>query len=112
MKQREYKKIQEFARNYYIDPSTYIFKISEEQQQNELHKLKLGLREEQFFVVVDLLNFTIIDFGGVESLGFDPKTFTLKNYFDMVDPQGVMPMLTALGKQTFLIFKLPKYQSF
>ncbi len=89
----------------HANPSSYIFKISEEQQQNELHKLKLGLREEQFFVVVDLLNFTIIDLGGVESLGFEPKTFTLKNYFDMVDPQGVMPMLTALGKQTFLFSK-------
>lgn len=101
-KKNTYSQIKDFARELYQNQENYRFLISEEMQQEELHRLKSGLREEQFFVVIDLLKFSIIDVGGVEALGYNERQFTLQRYFEMIPSQGVQSLMTTLGKQTFL----------
>ncbi|MDI9878292.1 helix-turn-helix transcriptional regulator [Flectobacillus longus] len=97
-----YLSIKAFADEYYNQKSNYEFIVSQETQQSEIDRLKKGIRHEQFFIIVDLLNFKIIDHGGLEEFGFDSKAFSLKTYFQMIPSKGITSLLKLLGEQTFL----------
>ncbi|WP_026997261.1 LuxR C-terminal-related transcriptional regulator [Flectobacillus major] len=97
-----YLSVKAFADEHYNKKSDYEFIVSQETQQTEIHRLKKGIRQEQFFIIIDLLNFKIIDHGGLEEFGFDSKTFSLKTYFQMIPSKGITSLLQLLGEQTFL----------
>ena len=101
----EFLRIKAFSEEVYQNSEAYEFLILQDIQSKEIFKLHNGLREEQFFMVVDLLNLKIIEHGGLEEFGHDGRNFTLKSYFEMIPANGVMSLLTALGKQTFLLSK-------
>jgi hypothetical protein len=100
-----FEEIKTFSRTAYANKGSFEFLISEEMHKMEIKKLQDGIREEQFFVIIDLIDLKIIEMGGIEELGFDKHNFTLKNYIEMIPSNGITKLLTTLGKQTFLLSK-------
>lgn len=99
----EFQKVQQFSQNYFSNKESYSFLINSNVQNQEIQKLNSGLREEQFFLIIDFLNLRINHSGGLQELGYINESFTLSDYFKMMPDSGFTSLLTVLGKQTFIL---------
>lgn len=99
----EFEKIKSFSTEFFKNPEDYQFLVKPETQETEIQKLKIGLREEQFFIVIDLLNTKILAHGGLDAFGHEQDSFSLKDYFSLMPESGITSLLTVLGKQTFAL---------
>ena len=97
-----YSSVKTFADEYFKNKEDYEFVVSKETQLNEIQLLKKGIRQEQFFIIIDLLNFKIIDHGGIEEFGYDSRNFSMNTYFQLIPSKGITSLLQLLGEQTFL----------
>jgi hypothetical protein len=94
--------IADFCKKAYKDKDKFQYVVDAKSQEQEILRLKNGLREEDFFIIIDLLNMKIIDLGGWDELGYDERYFSLKNYFEISPSNGLLTLLYSLGKQLFL----------
>lgn len=116
--QQEMQRLSLFLNELFPDPKGLTLMVTAEQQQAELKQLREGLRTEQFFLVVDLLSMRIVEAAGLEELGYQSSQFTFRQYLSAFPTQGMLQLITLLGKQSFsmsdqamVTFMNPKYVS-
>jgi hypothetical protein len=114
----EYDKAKFFAKELFSDIQEPKFLVSSKQQDEELKKLKIGLRDEQFYIIVDMLSFEIVAAGGLEEVGFRSDDFSMRQYFKLLETDGVVQAMTLLAREMFRLtgkagmkFMSPKYIS-
>jgi hypothetical protein len=114
----EYKSVKEYTKNEFSEIKLEKLIVSEKQQLDEIEKLKIGLRHEQFFFIVNVENFSIITANGLEEIGFHSETFDMMQYAQLLPSHGILQMLTLYWKKIFefniqekslLSFLKPKY---
>jgi hypothetical protein len=97
----EYEKSKAFSKNLFPDSSNVKFLIDAETQNRELERIRTGLRYENFFSVVNMLDFEIKHLAGFEVLGYNSNQVTLKDYFGMIKNDGIVQLMSLLGRETF-----------
>lgn len=114
----EYDKAKFFAKELFSNVQEPKFLVSTKQQEDELKKLKIGLRDEQFYLIVDMLSFEIVAAGGLEEVGFRSNDFSMRQYFKLLETDGVVQAMTLLAREMFRLtgkagmkFMSPKYIS-
>ncbi len=112
----EYEKAKNFSKELFPTAHELKFIVSPKQQEDELEKLKIGLRDEQFYIVIDMLSFEITHAGGIEAIGFRSDSFKMKQYFNLLQNDGVIRAMTLLAREMFRLtgkagmqFMSPKY---
>ena len=114
----EYKSVKQYTLNEFSENKIEKLIISEKQQKDEIEKLKIGLRHEQFFFIVNVENFSIVTAHGMEEIGFHSDTFNMVQYAQLLPSHGILQMLTLYWKKIFefniqekslLSFLKPKY---
>jgi hypothetical protein len=114
----EYKNAKEFAKKKFPEENSEKLMIPERQIEEEIEKLKSGLRHEQFFMIVNVENFSIIEAYGLEEIGFRSETFDMLQYAQLLPSHGILQILTLYWKKIFefsveekkmLSFLKPKY---
>lgn len=65
--------------------------------------MKQGLRPEQFFMIVDFVNLKIVAAAGLEEIGYDSSHFTFRQYLSIFPSQGMLQLITLVGKQAFAL---------
>lgn len=80
--------------------------------------MRLGLRHEQFFLIVDFVNLAVVDAAGLEEIGYDSARFSFRQYMSTFPSQGMLQLITMVGKQAFVLsqqtpfsFMTPNYVS-
>jgi len=104
--QDEFTSSKAFAKELFPNPEKMKFSVSAEQQQTELKRIKEGLRYEQFFCIIDMLNFEMKYAAGFEALGYNSSQVSLKDYFKMIKVDGIVQLMQLLGRETFKLSHL------
>lgn len=104
--QDEFTSSKAFAKELFPNPEKMKFSVSAEQQQTELKRIKEGLRYEQFFCIIDMLNFEMKHAAGFEALGYNSSQVSLKDYFKMIKVDGIVQLMQLLGRETFKLSHL------
>ncbi len=99
--QEELESIRQLSAELFPDPFKLVLINSEAEQRDELQRLQKGLQHEQFFMVVDLIRVEIVAAAGhYETMGW-PEKLTFKKYLSLFPNNGMLQLMTILGKQTF-----------
>lgn len=112
------KNLKEYTRKELLENKKEKLMISKKQQMDEIEKLKIGLRHEQFFFIVNVEDFSIITAHGHEEIGFHSANFTMQQYTQSLPSHGILKILILYWKKIFefnvqekslLSFLKPKY---
>jgi hypothetical protein len=95
------KIVKNYAKNQFSYAEVEKLMVSENEQQKEIEKLRLGRRQEQFFFVVNVADFQIIHADGLEEIGFHSSTFDMNQYTQLLPSFGILHLLTILWKRIF-----------
>ncbi|GAB3564334.1 hypothetical protein GCM10027578_09610 [Spirosoma luteolum] len=113
---QEIKRLREFLKELYPDPDALTLMVSADEQAREQKALRQSLRTEEFYLIVDLVNLRIVEAAGLEQLGYNSASFTFQQYLNTIPNQGMLQLITLLGKQSFrlsdqamLSFMNPKF---
>ena len=101
--EQELRQLGVFVTTLFPNPQSLTFQILPEVQQQELNKLRVGRRAEQFFFIVDFIQLTILEAVGLEEIGYDSARFNFRQYLSTISTDGLLQLVTLLGKQTFLL---------
>ncbi|MFN3851712.1 MAG: hypothetical protein ACK4NY_19905 [Spirosomataceae bacterium] len=112
----EFTKMKAFAKELFPNPEEIETIVPDFVHEQEIHRIKQGVRTEQFFFITDMLDFEIKFALGLESIGYNSETFDLRQYFNIIESDGTLPLMTLLGRETFKManlnivsFAKPKY---
>ncbi len=100
---QEYKALKVFVKELFPEPYALTLQVPPEQQQQELQRLRMGRRPEQFFFVVDFIGLSVIEADGLEEIGYSSKQFSFRQYLSMIASGSMLRLTTLLGKQTFML---------
>ncbi|AQG80239.1 helix-turn-helix transcriptional regulator [Spirosoma montaniterrae] len=100
---QEYQRIESFINDLFPPVEQLIYVVPPEVQQAELDTLRLGRRAEQLYFVVDLTSMSIIAAGGLQEIGYNSDSFTFRHYLSTIPSQGMLQLITLLGKLTFMM---------
>lgn len=102
----EYSKNKAFAQALFPNPEQLKFLVEDTTQKKELERLKSSIRYEQFFLIVDMVAFEISHIGGFEALGYNSDSITMRDYFQMIKNDGILQLVSLLGRETFNLSSL------
>lgn len=103
--EQELHQLSAFVTTLFPNPKNLTFQISPELQQQELNKLRVGRRAEQFFFIVDFIQLSIKEAVGLEEIGYDSSRFNFRQYLSIISKDGLLQLIILLGKQTFILSK-------
>lgn len=75
--------------------------VSTHLQQEELEKLEIGLRYEQFFFVVDVIDFKIIHARGIDIIGYNNEQFDMFQYLQAIPSKGLLQLFILMWRNIF-----------
>lgn len=101
--EQEIQQLQAFVQELFPDPTQLARVVPPKLQQAELNTLQAGRRAEQFYFTVDLPTLTLSNATGLEEIGYDSSRFTFRKYLSCIPSQGMLQLVTLLGKQSFLM---------
>jgi len=99
----ELQQLKLFVRELFPAPDSLVFTVPETVHEQELQIMRQSLRTEQFFIVVDFVNLTIVNAAGLEEIGYDSTRFTFRQYLSTFPSQGMLQLITMVGKQAFAL---------
>lgn len=112
----EFSKMKAFAKELFPNPEEIETFVPKSVHEQEINRINQGIRAEQFFFITDMLDFEIKFTTGLETIGYHSESFDLKQYFNIIESDGILPLMTLLGRETFkmaslkiISFLKPKY---
>ncbi|MDZ7899339.1 MAG: hypothetical protein U5N85_15110 [Arcicella sp.] len=97
----EFKSVKEYTQKIFLEDKEEKNQVSLKIQEEEIKKIEAGLRFEQFYFVVDVVNFKIIKAKGLETLGYHTETFDLLQYAQTIASKGVLDLMGVFWKNIF-----------
>jgi hypothetical protein len=97
----EFKSVKEYTQKIFSGNQKETLQVPIDIQQKELKNLDIGLRHEQFYFIVDVVNFKIIRAKGLETIGYHSDTFDLLQYAQTIASKGILQLMTLMWKNIF-----------
>jgi hypothetical protein len=101
--EEEYHDIQQFVAQIFPNPHQLKLIVPASQHTDELTRLRLGRRTEQFALVTNLLDMSVQHAIGLEELGYADATFTFRQYLRCMPTPGVLRNSILLSKELFSV---------
>ncbi|MCX6212827.1 hypothetical protein [Spirosoma sp.] len=107
----EYLGIRQFMAQIFPEPTKLRLMVPAEVQAQELERIRIGCRAEQFAIVTNLLTLSVEKAFGLEEIGFADTTFSFRQYLRCMSNPGHLRSSILLSKQIFsLLSELPQMQ--
>ena len=92
----EYKSVKDYTQKIFVGNDEKM--VSLKLQEEEIRKIEIGLRHEQFYFIVDIINFKIIRAKGMETMGYSSDTFDMMNYVQSIPSKGIIQLMILMFK--------------